>query len=183
VALLPSLSLPAGHNTTAAEIAQIIQAINDLSAYVVKTADETVTSSATVQDDDELFMTLGVANAVYEMTAGIIYGASAAAGTNGFKYTFTGPAGAVMNWVPHVKIDTDGTNAATSIWQTSLSLTQTVSAGGAGAVGTTMTAAPKGILTVGATTGTLKLRWSQATSNATGTKVYAGSYLALRRLA
>jgi hypothetical protein len=181
--LLPTLSLPAGHKTTAAEYAKLIQAINDLSAYVVKNTTETVTSSATLQDDDELFAALNVTGAVYEMTSGIIFGAAAAASVNGFKMTFTAPAGATLNWVPHIKVDSDGTNAATTIWQTGLSLGQTVSAGGAGAVSTTLMAAPKGILTVGATTGNLLLRWSQSTSHATGSKVYAGSYIALRRLA
>ena len=181
--LLSGISYPAGHRVLASEFNAVISAIQDMTTYVVKTADETVTSSATVQDDDELQFACNVTSAVYDVYGNIVYGAGGAASVTGFKYTFTGPTGATFNWVPHVKIDTDGTNAATSIWQTGLSLTQTVSAGGAGAVATTMTARPSGLLVVGANTGTFKLRWSQSTSNGTGTKVYAGSFLHVRRVA
>jgi hypothetical protein len=181
--LLSGVSYPAGHKVTATEFGGIISAIQDMTGYVEKFADETVTSSATLQDDDELQFTLGVANAVYDLYGNIIYGAGGATSVNGFKYTFTGPAGATLAWVPHVKIDTDGANAAAAIWQTGLSIGQTVQAGGAGGVAITMTAAPRGLLKVGGTTGSLKLRWSQATSNGTGTKVYAGSFLHVRRVA
>jgi hypothetical protein len=159
-----------------------LRTILGLDKFVVKGSDETVTSSAVLQDDDELTLTPDV-NATYMVFGHIIFGALGLGSANGFKMTFAGPSGSALNWVGHSKTDSDGTNAAVAIWQAHLALAQTVSSGGAGAVSTKLVARPAGILTMGSTSGAVKLQWSQATSSGTGSKVYAGSALYMRRVA
>lgn len=172
-------SYPAGHELTADEFNALVTAIQDMTLYDEKPLDEAHSLTAVVADDTDLALAVKP-NAVYDMGAHIIFTAGAAAATNGFKFGFAGPAGATMKWVPHSKIDTDGTNQAAAIWMSSLAITQTISSGGAGA--NKLVARASGLLMVSATAGTFKLQWSQATSNAAATTVYAGSFLTLRRI-
>ena len=149
-----------------------------LTAY--KTADESVTSSAVSQDDDALSLAV-VANAVYLVTAWMIYEATTA---SDIRWGFTWPTGATMPWgemaldtaaagiFGDVKPNAFGAPASGDVFQ----------AGGAGA-GSQLTGILYGLLTTSSTAGTLQLQWAQGTSGATATKVKAGSVLEARRLA
>src|SRR5574341_1924364 len=78
---------------------------SDLNTYMVqqnfvrKTADESVTSSTTLQDDDHLVIAVE-ANTNYFIEAFLIYDGDAA---GDFKFTFSVPAGATLALVGVVK--------------------------------------------------------------------------------
>jgi len=177
--LLPSLSLPAGHVVAASEYAQIIDAINDLSLFVRKAADETVTNNASLQDDNELFLPVK-ANATYEMRMFLLYQATTA---GDFQMTFTGPAGATLNWELG---GLDGASTALSGAQFLGPLTLGATGqyvGGIGA-GSTVQAHPNGTLITGGTAGTLQFRFAQmVAAPATSAICKAGSALWLHRVA
>jgi len=177
--LLPTLSLPAGHKTTAAEYAQIIDAINDLSLFVRKAADETVTNNATLQDDNELFLAVD-ANATYEMRMFLLYQATTA---GDFQMTLTGPAGATLNWELG-GLDGASTTVSGAQFLGPLTIGATGQyVGGCGA-GTTVEAHPNGILVTGGTAGTLQFKFAQmVAAGGTSAICKAGSTLWLRRLA
>jgi hypothetical protein len=176
--LLPSLSLPAGSVPTAGEITQIITAINETSLHVVKTADESVTSSTTLQNDDELFLTVS-ANAVYEVLVHIIFDAATA---GDLKMAFTGPAGATFDWYQGSLISTaDATSG--SMYQVAYTLSTTITTTTGAGSGTNMVARPAGRLATVSASGTFNLQWAQGTSSGTATRVRAGSFLSLTRKA
>ena len=139
---------------------------------VVKTGDENVAASTTLQNDDELFYT-AVNGGVYEFQVGIIYDSPLSAGVPDIKVAF-------------------GEDTATrgSRWFLALSVTETRSLDTALVASnqntTAGTAATKRIYLhwgwhVGAG-GTFRFSWAQNTSDANPTTVYAGSYLAYRRI-
>ena len=145
---------------------------------VWKTANETVNNSAALQDDADL--ALAVVNATtYTLDGMLIH--SAAAGAD-FQVAFTGPAGATLDWVPRglstLAVSTVGevTLAASSLGDAGSLITGTAGAG------TKMTTLVTGLLRVGATAGTLQLRWAQGNADASDCVVYAGSYIALRQV-
>lgn len=146
---------------------------------ITKGSDEPI-SNNTLQDDDALFTGTLPANTIWRVTGQIYYTAGAAAATNGIKIGWSGPAGATFSWIPNMKIDTDGTNAATAIWKPRLEISDTINGGGAGAV--QMGIDPVGELAIGGTAGIFRFRWSQATTHATATVVKAGSRLYLERV-
>lgn len=178
--MLTKNNLAAGQTFRSTHAAQWDTNDGDLSNYIKKLVDQTITSSTALTNDNELLLPV-VANATYEVTAHIIYTAGAAAATNGFKQGWSAPAGASMDWVGHGKIDTDGTNSAASVWMAALSIGSQLSHGGAGA--TQLVVVDHGWLEIGATAGNLQFKWAQATSSGTGTVVKAGSRLLLRRVA
>jgi len=151
-------------------------------ASAIKTVDETVTSSTTMQDDNELFVDV-LANTTYWVTAMIIY---AAATTRDLKMSFAGPGGSSMNWVS----DAFASSIAAGILVDEVSRTlqtlgSTPSPGGNGtapSVGNNLFCVPRGIFTTGANDGTLTFQWAQLSSGTPGTIVRADSVLLVRRL-
>lgn len=134
---------------------------------ITKTIDESVTSSATTQNDDELFIS-GISSGhsiVFE--AVIIYASPAGGSTPDIKYEFD-EDGTLRGWFAHEHLGTSDT-AADSI--TSLGVTT-------GAAGT---AAGKRLIVFRggwfAGGGTLNFKWAQNTSGVNATIVYANSYL------
>lgn len=136
-------------------------------------ADQTVNNSTTLVDSG---LVVDVApEAIYEVRGFLIYNSSTTADMN---ILFVGPAGATMNWSgdsPH--------SAATSgnplIHRTANTIGTTLTVGGfaANAIGQ-----PLGVLTVGATAGTLKLQFAQAVAEVSNTILRAGSWLQLERI-
>lgn len=130
-----------------------------------KSADESVTSSTTLQNDDHLALAV-VANASYVMKLMIIYTSAA---TPGIKYGWTGPASATLSWGTSTAVisflalsDTDNwSNTASAIHSTCYT----------------------GVLVTAGSSGTLQFQWAQNASNATAMTVKAGSYLMLTRTA
>jgi len=144
-----------------------------------KTADETVTNSAALQDDDALALAVA-ASSTYVLDGLVIYSAATAADA---QFAVTGPSGASCAWSAH-GLSSSAASTSGSI----LSAASTIGDAGAltvggVAAGTKVTAHVRGLVTVAATAGTLTLRWAQASADASDIVVYAGSYLVLRRVA
>lgn len=142
-----------------------------------KTATETVTSSTTLQADDQLFLPVST-NARYIMDMFLIYsGAASPAGD--LKLQLTGPAGATLDSA-NFGVNTSALTAYNVVGET-------LAAGSPRAIGTNgagfkMTARPMGTLTTSSTSGNLALLWAQNSSSATGTVVHSGSFLRLVRV-
>ena len=144
--------------------------------FVRKTADESVTSSTAVQDDDHLVLAV-VANATYLFDLGLFY-TGATAGDIQVGFTF--PAGATILWSPNAlrvaataTADTIKRNAATS---------GAAESGGA-VTGSTQASFPRGILRTAGTAGNLQVQWAQNASDGTATTLLTDSWLLLRRVA
>lgn len=145
---------------------------------VAKSTTESVTSSTTYQDDNELFLP-AVANATYRFDLLLLH----SSGTTGrFKMQFTAPAGATVSWgVIGVEVSiTSSTNVANVIMPSRL-VSDILGLGGGNLTGTT--AMIQGVLTTSSTAGNLMLQWAQNTSDAAATQVRAGSTLRMKRIA
>lgn len=165
-------SLYAGQRFTAS-LAQSMVPI-----YAVKAADESVTSSTTLQDDDELQVSVE-ASAVYEVTGLLIFGADPA---GDLKLGWSAPTSATFSWALM------GGNASIAATSGSVILDrQTITStgyqlGGVTANTTIMTARLRGILRVSTTAGTFKLQWAQLASSVNATIMKADSWIRLRRV-
>lgn len=143
---------------------------------VLKTVDESVASSTTLQDDDQLFASLP-ANSTWWME-GYIRTNGANTGTGDMKIDFSIPAGASLVYTsfatttaaPAVQYEATANNSGTS---------RVI-----GTNGSTpdMGFAPQAYIVIGATAGLVTFRWAQNTSNATATIVRAGSVLRFTRI-
>ena len=138
---------------------------------VIKGADETVTSSATLQNDDALFLAVA-ANTSWLFDAYLDY-EGGTLGASDLKYEWTVPSGAALRYGA-AHLDTSGNNICSDTHPDGAA----VSAGTNGG-GDTRSVKMYGTLIVGGTAGTLQLKWAQNTSSGTGTIVHAQSYLTL----
>lgn len=135
---------------------------------VPKTANETVTNSNVLQNDNELLAAVD-ANSTYKMDLRIFTnGPVGAVNTN---FGWTAPALATMQWG-----DLFG-DAATTI-----AGTQNRDVIGTGASDLRLFEAV-GTLITGANAGTLQLQWAQGTADPTASTVFAGSVLTLIKIA
>lgn len=133
----------------------------DVTAYVVKSGDESVVSSTTLQNDDGLFVAV-TAGVTYEI-GGVLFTSLGVGG--GIKVGWSAPSLSSMQWT--------ATGA------------QLGAVGGSinpFATGNDDAVLLRGRLIPGAT-GLLWLRWAQQTSDAAATTVLSGSYLWHRRIA
>lgn len=156
--------------------------------YARKTADESVTSSTAVQNDDELFFSVA-ANAVYAVTGWIKY-----SGPGDLQIDWTTPTDALGEWVGFGNgttvytgtggnaVTTDTSSSAGYMIRTETNdVAQSRTFGGIST--NTYAVAIYGTLRTGATAGTYQFQWAQGTSNATATTVYTDSWLCLQRTA
>lgn len=141
--------------------------LNPLFAY--KTADESVTSSTTLQDDNHLFLSV-TASTRYLVESYFAWTSPAAAD---FKFTYTTPVGVSGFWTA---LNPTLASAASAPYTGSLAWGSTGTFEG---FATDMFARVNGILVVGGTAGTLKFQFAQNTSNATPCTVRAYSWLRL----
>ncbi len=147
--------------------------------FVRKTADESVTSSTTIQDDDHLFFT-PILNTNYWITMFVIYEADAA---YDLKISWSVPTGSTFDYVS----DAIGSGATTSaVFDVSRSAQiapagGTPSPGGIGA-GKWATFLVRGVFKMGPNAGLFRFRWAQLASGAVPTIVHANSCLIARRL-
>lgn len=143
---------------------------------VVKTANESVTSSVTLQNDDALFLSVDT-NAQYYVSC-LIYcdGAS----TGDIKIQFNGPASATFTGL--VNGLSLGASDGTGDQVASIDIATAKSFGLAGGAGVTRPLHVSGTLITAGTSGTFQLQWAQDTSDATATRVMAGSHLMLFRI-
>ena len=141
---------------------------------VVKTIDEIVSNSSTLQDDDELVLA-AEANATYQWAIGVAFGAGT---TADYKFAWTFPVGATLTFFGPA-------------WDTSLAFlpfgnagTYTSGAaltyGGAG-VGSFRGVDLRGRLVMGPTAGNFQYQWAQATPTVENTVTKAGSYFEMAK--
>lgn len=140
-----------------------------------KTGDEQVTSSITLQDDDHLALPV-VASGVYALDAYLDVEADPAAD---ITLGWSAPAGATLSWT-ETGISAGNTGNIGSIKQSRLDV---ATSSGVGIVATGSAVRPAGVLRVGGTAGTLRLRWAQSVSSASPTTLKAGSWIRLMRIA
>lgn len=145
----------------------------------VKPSDESVTSSTTLQNDDDLFMTVG-ANSTYLVFA-MLYATGASTGD--LKIAFNGPASATFFGA--VSGMSAGGTASTDDLVANMEIGDGAAGtfGVSGGVGTPRPVTIHGTLIVAGTSGTFRLRWAQGTSDATSTVLKLGSSLVLFRIA
>lgn len=146
--------------------------------FARKTATETVTSSTTLQDDDELFVSVE-ANSVYMVEALLCYDGATA---GDFKFAFTLPSGATLNYGHMGTATTIAAATGNTVDNRQIIETDTLAAGAAGA-GTILALPIWGILIISSTAGTMRLQWAQFASSATPTRMFAPSFLHLRKVA
>jgi hypothetical protein len=144
--------------------------------YLVKSADETVTSSATIQDDNHLNFAVA-ANRTYELSGAIT--ADNTTNSIDIKVAFQLPTGGSINVYVLGVQDAGGLAIQGSARLTVSNTPKTITI--SGAVSTLIQF--RGIVVIGNNSGNVKFRWAQGTSNATGTIVRANSYMVLRRVA
>jgi hypothetical protein len=143
---------------------------------IYKTADETVTSSATLQDDNHLTFPIG-ANETWVVEFGLFYFALAAAD---IKKSISVPSGATFRFGQQGILFTvaahfgDGDN---------LSAGSSSSYATAGSDTNDVMTTFAGMIFNGSTAGNVTLQWAQNTSNGSGTTLYKGSFLRARRVA
>lgn len=145
---------------------------------VIKPSDETVTSSATLQNDDHLFVPL-LANSQYFIEFMLIYDTI---NTADLQVRFTGPVGCSMDWT-HGGLGTSAASSVGSISRNYRNISNIGTIGGpAAALGTVCVAPGEGRVVTTGTAGTLNLQWAQNASIATGTTIKAKSVLIAQRL-
>jgi len=137
----------------------------------IKSVDETVTSSAVLQNDDALVVAL-LANSVYWVDLLLVIDAG---GTPDIQIGFTGPSGTTLALAAH-SIQTGGATDGDTKLVVVNALSTGFPFGGLGA-GVISGLLASGRVSVGGTPGNLQLQWAQNVSNATATIVKAGSVL------
>lgn len=135
--------------------------------FAEKSADESVTSSTTLQDDNDFTFTLG-ANQTYEVT-GLIK--ASCGGTGLLKAQFVAPSGSTE----FINIFINRTATDDVSFMTSPTTAYNIATAAVSA--TTDVIMVNGKVKTSSTAGTFKLQWAQKTSNATATTFYTDSYL------
>lgn len=144
--------------------------LNEKYIYVEKQNTEVISSNNSPQDDDELFASVR-ANTSYIMTCSLFaYTAATVVGGNdgmNFKATFSGPAGATMQWSSQTEHPSFSgtTNAGFMSINQMPSITSVPDIKTFG--GTPRRYIFRAMLVVAGTAGTFRVRWSQSTSVAT----------------
>lgn len=141
-----------------------------------KAADEQVDTSTAVQDDNHLTLTVA-ASGIYTFDGCLLFDSADA--NADFKLTFAGPTGATGWWAPvAITLGNADGSGSTRLTKFDLASESTVGAISGGSL-----ALPSGYVAVGATAGSLTLRWAQASSSATPTVLRQGSWLRAHRVA
>lgn len=141
--------------------------------FARKAVDETIISSATLQNDDVLLAAVA-ANAIYEFRLRAIINSGT---TPDFKMGWTFPSGLTMTYD---LFEGESLGAVANVIQGPYIQTDVPP------VSTTGSDQPwiaEGLVIVSSTAGTLQWQWAQNTLTASNTIVRAGSYLRLRRVA
>lgn len=123
---------------------------------IVKAADESVTSSTTVQDDNHLVIPIA-ANAAIQFEGYLL----CSDGGGAIDFTFTGPTGAIGGF---------SVDAVNGYWELgterAITLTSNIAA-----------VAFRGGVKASATAGNITLRWAQTGSSGAASTIHAGSYI------
>jgi len=170
---------------SAGQILHASDLIRVLPVFAVKSADESVISSTTLQNDNELFVSLA-ANTTYQLNLALL--ATEATGTTAdLKLAWTMPSGCRLD-AANVGAHTSWTGSSANpevefnSWQAETSTTTSTRSFGTINAGIVFGYHVRGIVTNGGTAGTLQLQWAQAASVAENVTVKAGSSLILTPL-
>lgn len=151
--------------------------------YIAKTADETINSSTTLQNDDHLVLPV-VANAVYTFELDL-YMTESTDFVGDFKMSFTCPTGATFDMHgsgAHITDLSAGTSS-NGEWIGKLA-TSSAGASLSFGVGTSLTGVRvHGRLVMSSTAGNFQMQWAQNASDASGTTLKAGSIMTMTRVA
>ena len=153
--------------------------LNAINGFVRKTADESVTSSAVLQNDDHLSYTIG-ATGTYAVDVYLI-GTSAANAAGDLNVAFTFPTGTF--YLTSSGLDASLASGSSGTVQT---LGGSITSGTAFAsygLSTTQTSILLHGTFVATATGTLQLQWCQAVSNANASTLKAGSSMLVKQVA
>lgn len=179
---------PTSSAFTAGQTAGVSSNLNkiraDLTAtngYVEKTADEAVTSSAVLQSDDHLFYTIGSTGKYVVDVWLLVNSAANAAGDLAVGFTFpTATASRYAGLGPDIGLASG--SVQTGQWAAAQSITSGGILTGYGTSTAINTIQLHLVMTFSAT-GTLQFQWAQAVSNASATRVLAGSHMLVRQVA
>jgi len=150
-----------------------------LNGYVLKTADESVTSSTALQNDNHLLYTIG-ATGTYAFDLYLLATSDAnAAGDINIAFTF--PTGTLRLWGP----GPDPALASGTLAQGRFAAGAVTSGTAWQDFGLSTTSLGFNIhgLFIATATGTLQFQWAQFASNANATTVRAGSHLIVKQVA
>lgn len=165
---------------TAMNLAAGTTSFPDSTFFVVKTANQIVNNSNVLVNDATLVAPV-TANAKFLVNATVIYSSGT---TPDIKFAWVGPAAATFSWTTNaLSVSTAGSSGLVTVGSSVIGDGGALQAGGAGAPTPRLTANIRGILTVGATAGTLQLRWAQDVADPTDTTVLADSYMEVRQVA
>jgi hypothetical protein len=153
-----------------------ISAISNV-RVVVKTADETVNNTITVQDDNELYITVE-ANSTYivELTAT----GGSTVGNTGFKFRFTAPASAIMQGTILNSMSNSNVFGTLYVADMLAEVNNSIWTVGGQTYSNWLDA--RGVLVTSSTAGTLTLQWAQDYATVTNTYVRKGSYLKITKV-
>jgi hypothetical protein len=166
-------TIAAGQRITAALLNSM------LPVTVYKTANQAVTSSTVLVNDNELTLPV-VATGTYLLDGFIDYDGQFGPGTGDIKLDWSLPSGATLRWGPLG----NASNDTAQKYASNTNVTGNVlTAGTYGTGGSHNAATPRGYLAVSSTAGNVQLMWAQNASSATATTVYAGSWIRLQRVA
>lgn len=162
---------------TAAQMnAHVRDNLTALNGFVRKTADESVTSSTTLQNDNHLLLTIPAVG-TYEFDA-YLFGTSAANAAGDLNVGFSFPTGTLH----FGGAGADATLASSVLgpgnWQGSLSATSGTTSHSYGLSTSTLLIHIHGLF-IATATGTLQLMWSQAVSNANASTIKSGSHMSM----
>jgi hypothetical protein len=138
-----------------------------------KTARESITSSATLQDDDDFQFSLE-ANKTYAITG---FMAISANSLGGIKWAFSIPSGASGR----INFSSGASQAAVNVADTDI----TAGSGATSAISITSTGSKVycfGYVTISSTSGTIIFQWAQNASNGTATYIERGSVMTLTEI-
>jgi hypothetical protein len=161
------------HNELLADMAAI-------NGFVRKTADESVTSSTTLQDDDHLLYAIG-ATGTFIFDAWL-YATSAADAAGDLAVGFTFPTATCHAGVFGLSDTLASGDSGSVKAQAGLSITSGAVLANLGLSTSTLMIHLHGIL-IATATGTLRLQWAQASSSASASTVKAGSHMLVRQVA
>lgn len=168
----------AGQKLTAAALQQLAP------IRLMKAADQSVTSSTTVVNDNDLVVPVA-ANATYDFDGFIFWIGNE---TGKIKFGMNAPTGATLDWGLLAGYDGDtgfntgGTHGAAQFWLKQAQTTFPTGTIQYAASTALLTGLLKGRITTGSTAGNLTLQWAQFVSNATSTTLKAGSWLHAQRV-
>lgn len=146
--------------------------------WVVKSGDETITSSTTLQNDDHLFLSVA-ANTRYLLETFLM--AIGSVNVQRIKLFWTAPSGSTLQW-SLLSVFGNATSSTDAMECGTLAIGDTGKINAVSSVTPTFSV-PRGILLTGGSAGTLQLQWAPDNVTANSATLKSGSMLRLTRLA